>query len=220
MGALVGLQAGLTRVIGGLDTEAQPWEVPPLIRADWVHWKVWADPPEADWCFEQPGGNILTPRPLLHLVNRLRHHPVDEGTFLLSGSCTRNEDPDATLPLLRQRTFRMLEFSRVDSANADASWSREMLDRLWAKLTGLDLPVQMVEIPGGDGTAPGIVIRLQLKAAEQVSLARSFELPAELLKAYKLEGRRIWTIGIGPERCSLGVLARWGVGAEDWPVVN
>ena len=217
MGPLVGLRRRVEDALARIDPDALAWEVPTLIRSDWVHWKAWQDPAEDEWCFEQPGGNVLTPRPLLHLANRLSHHPVPEGTWLLSGDCFRNEDPDRTLPLLRQRSFRMLELVHLQDPAGNGDWPRRVLDHLWELFVKLDLPVTMVEVPATGRGHPDIEVRLQLRAAEQVSLVRSWELPMPLREAYRLGDRRIWTIGAGPERICLGIMARWGVDTSDWP---
>lgn len=221
MGPLLKLRRAVSSRLSGLDPQAVGWEVPPLIRADWVESGIWRDPADEQWCTEQPAGHVLTPRPVLHLVNRLRHHPVDHGTWLLSGACVRNEDPQETLPLLRQRAFTMLEYVRIAGVNDESEWRAGILNALWDLLIDLDLPVGMVELPAdGQHGSGGTAILLHLPEVPPVSLARAWRLPTELLAAYQLDGRYMDVVGCGVERLCLGILSRWGLEAKLWPIVD
>lgn len=218
MGPLARLQRRIADRLSGLVPAAVPWDIPLLIRADWIEPGVWRDPHPGQWCTEQPAGHVLTPQPLMHLLNRLRHHPASDGTWRLTGHCIRNEDPDTTLPLLRQRSFTMVEFVRLANGMAVEQWAEALVDSCWHLAAGLDLPVELIELPA-DGAAGsgGQAIRLKLPEVEPVSLLRSWRAGPDLLGAYRLGGKQAAVIGCGVERLSLGILARWGLEETAWP---
>jgi|GEM_PF-2926048 len=211
MGPLVGLRAALAGWLGGLEEADDRWEVPALIREDWVPRDVWREPPEEAWCREQPGGHLLTPRPLFHLLNRLRHHPVEGGTWLLSGTCTRHEQ--GTLPLLRQRSFTMLEFVALAPQKALSVWMGGLMERLWEQAVAWDLPVDLSATSDG---RRGMDLRLRLEDEPPLHLARGWELRPEIAAAYRLGDQAVAVVGCGIERWCLAVLARHGVQESDW----
>lgn len=211
MGPLAGLRTALAGRLAGLEQVDERWEVPPLIRSDWVPRGVWRDPPEDMWCSEHPGGHLLTPRPLFHLLNRLRHHPVDGGAWLLSGQCTRDERD--TLPLMRQRAFAMLEFAALAPQKALEVWMAGVLERLWERAVDWDLPVDLSATDDGQA---GMDLRLRLTDEPPLKIARGWEVPPEVTAAYGLAGQRLAVVGCGIERWCLAVLARHGMDETSW----
>ena len=217
MGPLTGLRRNLVRWLESIESADELWEVPPLIRNDWVPRGVWRDPPEALWCQEAPSGHLLTPRPLFHLLNRLRHHPRDGGVWIISGQCTRDEDARQTLPLKHQRAFTMVEFVALAPAGALGVWMGELMEKLWNQAVAWDLPVDLSATE--DGTA-GMDLRLRMPEMEPLRLARGWQVPADVLAAYKIEGLRIAAIGCGIDRWCLAMLARHGVDPAAWPGIS
>lgn len=211
MGPLVELRAALTDWLARLEEVDERWEVPALIRADWVPRGVWREPAEDLWCSEQPGGHLLTPRPLFHLLNRLRHHPVEGGAWLLGGQCTRDERD--TLPMLRQRVFTMMEYVVLAPQKALSIWLAGLLERLWEQAVAWDLPV---DLSATDDRCSGMDLRLRLTDEQPLRLARGWELPVDVSSAYGLQDQRLAIVGCGIERWCLAILARHGVEADSW----
>lgn len=209
LGRLPDLRRGLQSWLGGMLEADSAWDVPPLIRADWIPRGAWDNPPEHQWVLTAPLGHVLTPAPAMHLLNRLRHHP-STGSTLLQGWCTRLEHD--TLPLLRQLTFCMLE--RVDvRESAGALAGSAAFERVVAAARRLELPVEL----GEDQAVEGSCLRLVLPDTPAVPLASYRVLPADLLAAYGYTRMRADRVGCGIERWCLAVIARYGVDAARWP---
>lgn len=195
---------------------AARWDVPPLIRRDWVPENVWTDPPEAQWCREEPGGHLLTPVPLMHLLNYQRHHPVSEGTWRLAGVCVRDEAAEEMMPLLRQRTFTMLQYVRLVRGGGPRQWREELVGQLWAQAASWDLPVELAtSAPDAPSEA---AICLALPETPRVALSRAVDVPVALLAAYGLGEVNVSTLGSGVERWCLALLARHGGDPANWPL--
>ncbi|MBN2083322.1 hypothetical protein JW859_14085 [bacterium] len=247
-GPLTGLREGLATWMKSLEPADERWLVPALIRRDWVEYGIWNDPPAEMWCTEQPGGHLLTPRPLFHLLNRLRHHPSEGAVWLLEGQCTRNEDAEETLPLKLQRSFYMFEYIAQAPEGALNVWMGELFDRLWHQAVAWDLPVdrsaaQVQEdadrhtklseedaqrlalgwrLPVGSPVkagAAGMDLRLRLGDGEAVRLARGWLVPEELTRVYGLGQQRMAAVSCGLERWCLAILARYGANANLWPQI-
>lgn len=217
MEPLIGLRRGLTAWLEGVESADAYWEVPALIRNDWVVRNVWQDPPEELWCQESPSGHLLTPRPLFHLLNRLRHHPADGGIWVLTGTCTRDENSRLTLPLKHQRSFTMVEYAALAPGGALGVWMGELMERLYAQAVAWDLPVDLSATDGGES---GMDLRLRLPQLEPLRLSRAWQVPAKVLAAYGLEGLHLAAVGSGVERWCLAVLARYGTHAAQWPRIG
>jgi hypothetical protein len=214
IGPLVELHRGLTAWLEAAESADERWQVPALIRNDWVPRNVWSDPSEEQWCTEVPSGHILTPRPLFHLLNRLRHHPADGGIWVLSGVCTRDESPQSTLPLKHQRSFTMVEYAALAPHGALGVWMGEVMERLYGRAVDWDLPVDLSATENGDSQMD---LRLRLPQLEPLRLARAWQVPAPVLAAYKLEDRQLAAVGCGVERWCLALLARYGTDPRAWP---
>lgn len=215
IGPLAELRCRLMDWVLALLPGAERWEVPPLIRSDWVERGVWDDPPESEWCREEPGANLLTPRPLMHLANRLRHHPVDFGQWVLNGVAVRHEDPEATLPLLRQRAFMVQELAAVSTKPEKLQgWGAGVMARMWEQALAWNLPV---ELRGAPGPPEEAALFLRLPAEQPLLLARSGSLRPEVLAAYGLTGQQFNYATFGPERWTLALMARHGVDPGGWP---
>jgi len=213
-GPLTGMRDGLAAWLRGLEPADEHWLVPSLIRRDWVEYGVWSDPPAEMWCTEQPGGHLLTPRPLFHLLNRLRHHPSDGAVWLLEGPCTRHEDPEQTLPLKLQRSFYMLEYVAQAPEGALSVWMGELIDRLWQQAVAWDLPVDCSATEDGEA---GMDLRLRLGDGEALRMARGWLVPEELIRVYGLGRQRLAAVSLGLERWCLALLARYGGHHDKWP---
>lgn len=216
-GPLIDLRRRLVHWLESIECADETWEVPPLIRNDWVPRGVWRDPPEKLWCQESPSGHLLTPRPLFHLLNRLRHHPRDGGVWILSGLCTRDEDPSQTLPLKHQRSFTMVEFAALAPMGALGVWMGELMEKLWNQAVAWDLPV---DLSATENSPAGMDLRLRMPEMEPLRLARAWQLPPDVLSAYKIEGLQLAAVGCGIDRWCLAVLARHGVEPSQWPVIG
>jgi hypothetical protein len=230
IGPLARLHRRVQRMLARLQPEAEPWLTPPLLRADWAERGVWRRPPEEQWCREEPGGHLLTPRPLLHLLNRLRHHPVEQGAWRLNGGCVRHEQD--TLPFYRQRCFSMVEHAwagREEQVLHDCS---RVLMALWKQAETWDLPVELNAAvdpladaePDANFAAAGwpaavypLSIMLRLPEMPLLSLATAELIAPEVRAAYKLEGVHLASLGAGVERWCLALLVRYGVDPERWP---
>jgi hypothetical protein len=217
MGPLVELHRRLGAWLEGVESADEHWEVPALIRNDWVVRNVWQDPPEQLWCQESPSGHLLTPRPLFHLLNRLRHHPADGGIWVLTGNCTRDESAQSTLPLKHQRSFTMVEYAALAPGGALGVWMGELMEKLFAQAVAWDLPVDLSATDGGES---GIDLRLRLPQLEPLRLSRAWLVPDKVLKAYELKGLRIAAVGSGVERWCLAILARYGTHSDHWPLLS
>jgi hypothetical protein len=217
MGPLLGLRRSLVAWLESVESADELWETPPLIRNDWVPRGVWRDPPEDLWCRESPSGHLLTPRPLFHLLNRLRHHPRDGGVWIMHGQCTRDEDTQLTLPLKHQRSFTMLEFVALAPEGALGVWMGELMEKLWTQAVAWDLPVDLSAIE--NGTA-GMDLRLRMPEMEPLRLARAWQIPPDVLGAYSIQGGQMAAVGCGVERWCLALLARHGVDSGSWPEIK
>lgn len=215
LGPLVGLRRSMLAWLESAESAEERWEVPTLIRNDWVPRKVWQDPPEELWCHDASSGHLLTPRPLFHLLSRLRHHPVEGGVWVLSGNCIRDESPQLTLPLKHQRSFTMVEYAALAPSGALGVWMGELMERLYAQAVAWDLPVDLSATDGGDS---GMDLRLRLPQMEPLRLTRAWQVPANVLAAYDLTGMRLAAVGSGVERWCLAVLARYGTSDAAWPL--
>lgn len=211
MGPLAELKRNIAEWLCSLDPEAEAWETPALIRRDWVETGVWDNPPPDQWCEVQPFGHLLTPRPLMHLFNRLRHHPVEHGRFVLHGQCFRQEED--TLPLLRQVAFEAVEHVALDASGNAGTHSREVCAKLARQAQSWGLPVVANEHPSGLGTE----LALSLPETPQVNLVRLHVASPTLLSAYKMADYSVVTVGIGVERMCLAIVARFGVDPGGWP---
>jgi hypothetical protein len=220
-GPLAELAWALATHLGDLCEGTERWTTPLLLRRDWVIADAWHDPPPEQWCTEQPGGHLLAPRPLMHLLNRLRRHPQQSGAWLLSGPCVRNEQ--GTLPLYRQRAFTILEYAWLGEPHTVGHCQADVWDCVWELARGWDLPVDQV---AGDDTlrasaadyAAEWSLRLLLPDLDAVPLARATVLPLELCAAYGLAPQVVTTLGLGVERWCLAILARYGVEPAKWPI--
>lgn len=229
-GALADLQQRVAGRLMLLQPGAEQWLTPVLLRPDWLERGVWRNPPDGQWCREEPGGYVLTPRPLMHLLNRLRHHPVQRGTWRLQGSCVRHEQD--TLPLYRQRGFTMVEYawSGADDQVRDALM--RVLTRLWQLALHFDLPVTLASAGGADAALPadapdamwhipaaGLPLRLDLCLPElpPLNIATAEVIAPDVRAAYKLGALHVGSLGLGVERWCLALLARYGVDPERWP---
>jgi len=217
IGPLIELYRGLINWLESAESVDERWAVPAMIRNDWVPRGVWNDPPEELWCNEAPAGHMLTPRPLFHLLNRLRHHPVDGGIWVLSGVCTRDESSQATLPLKHQRSFTMVEHAALAPHGALGVWMGEMMEQLYSQAVAWDLPVDLSATENGDSHMD---LRLRLPQMEPVRLARAWQIPAEVLAAYKVDDQQLAAVGCGVERWCLAILARYGTDARNWPQIT
>ena len=193
---------------------AQHYAVPPLLRSDWVAGE-WHNPPRELWCKETPGEHLLTPRPLMHLLNRMRWHPVEAGQWVLSGWCFRDEDPSRTLPLLRQRAFFLAEHAQIGTKMDCTAWARHEMARWWKQGVALDLP--LVHQSNDVSERCDEWIDLLLPGTEPVRLAHAEVLPIQVSGAYLKESVACATVGLGLERWLLALAARHGVEPDDWP---
>jgi hypothetical protein len=188
------------------------WDTPPLIRSDWVVRGVWQDPPEAQWLSASPGGQLLTPRPLMHLLSRLRWHPTAEGSWLLRGPAFRDEQD--TLPLLRQRCFTLLEYV-VLAADAPRQLETyfEILHHLLEQilLAAGRAPAALLQEDGA------LCTRLALPDTAPVTLLRGACVTDPVLRGYGLEQQVIGSVGLSLERLCLLVLAACGPDEAHWP---
>jgi len=214
IGPLAELHRAMIDWLGSTESADERWTVPALIRNDWVPRNVWDDPPEELWCNEAPSGHLLTPRPLFHLLNRLRHHPVDGGIWVLNGVCARDESPGDTLPLKHQRSFTMVEHAALAPRGALGVWMGEMMERLYSRAVAWDLPVDLSATDNGDSHMD---LRLRLPQMEPLRLARGWRIPANVLQAYQLTNQQLASIGCGVERWCLAILARYGIEKHNWP---
>jgi hypothetical protein len=230
IGPLVRLHNRMQRMLARLQGEALPWLTPALLRSDWVERGVWQRPPEAEWCREEPGGHLLTPRPLMHLLNRLRHHPVEGGAWRLKGSCVRHEQD--TLPFYRQRSFNMVEHAWIGAEEQVLRDCSCVTMALWKQAESWDLPVELnAEVdpladaePGADFAADGwpaaafpLSIMLRLPDVPPLNLATAELIAPEVRAAYKLDNVHMASLGAGVERWCLALLVRYGIDPERWP---
>ncbi len=211
MGPLAELKRKVAQWLCSLNPAAEAWETPSLIRRDWVETSVWDNPAENQWCYAQPSGHLLTPRPLMHLVNRLRHHPVERGEFVLHGQCFRQEED--TLPLLKQIAFEAVEHVVVSRDSEQGRATEMVCEKLVSQAQSWGLPVVVDEHANGVGAD----LTLVLPDTPEVSLVRVHTAPANLLEAYKMAGYNVVTVGIGVERMCLAIVARFGVDPGEWP---
>ncbi len=204
-----GMMSWLASGAPGLHHQATP----PLLRSDWVAGE-WHNPPSTTWCREEPGGHLLTPRPVMHLLNRQRWHPVVAGVWVLTGWCFRDEEPASTLPLLRQRAFIMTEHARIGTPQECTAWAASELMRWWDLGVRLDLPLSHHETDTArcDGR-----INLELPGTGPICLVHAELLPASVSSAYLEDGLACATVGLGLERWLLALAARHGVEPEFWP---
>jgi hypothetical protein len=230
IGPLVRLHNRMQRLLARLQSGAEPWLTPALLRADWAERGVWLRPPEEQWCREEPGGHLLTPRPLLHLLNRLRHHPVEQGAWRLKGGCVRHEQD--TLPLYRQRSFSMVEHAWAGTEEHVLRECSRVLMALWQQAEGWDLPVELNAVvdplvgaePSADYASAGwpaeaypLSIMLRLPDMPLLSLATAELVIPEVRAAYNLDGLPLASLGAGVERWCLALLVRYGAEPERWP---
>jgi len=213
MGSLPGLRRRLGHWLAALDSNAEHWDVPHLIRRDWVARDVWRSPVEEQWCSEQPGGHLLTPRPLFHLLNRLKHHPLSGGVWLLRGECTRVEDPKRTLPLLLQRSFTMVEIAALALPQALGIWREGLVEQFWEQAVAWDLPVELDAGPDG-----AVSLCLVLAEEGHASLTRCWDVDESVMAAYGMADQQMAVLSSGLERWCLAILARHGPDAAQWPV--
>jgi hypothetical protein len=206
-------QARVAAWLASAGPQVQGWAAPPLLRTDWAV-GAWHNPPPAQWCREEPGGHLLTPRPLLHLLNRLRWHPTDTGEWVLGSWCFRQEDPALTLPLLRQRAFYMVEHAWVGALTEAARWAAHELERWWELAVRLDLPVAL---SASEHARYDAAVLLELPDTPAASLAHAEVLPVAASGAYLKEGQACAAVGLGLERWLLALAARYGAHVEDWP---
>jgi hypothetical protein len=203
------LAAVLTQVAGA----AEVWDTPPLLRSDWVVRGVWQDPPEAQWLSEPAGGHLLTPRPSMHLLSRLRWHPESRGEWLLRGPVFRDEQD--TLPLYRQRCFTMFEYVALGTAR-QARQAVQQFELGLLQLLITDNLDSVVVADAGPGQ-PAANWLLRLPNTAPVSLMRELPLSPELSAAYGLGQTKAISVAVGLERLCLAFLAVFGCEAELWP---
>jgi len=196
--------------------DAEIWDTPPLLRSDWAVRGVWQDPPEAQWLSEPAGGHLLTPRPSMHLLSRLRWHPETRGEWLLRGQVFRNEVD--TLPLYRQRCFTLYEYVALGTARQ----ARKAIQQF---------EVGVLRLIVGGGLA-GVCVRadddgerttrwlLKLPDTEPVSLLHELSFSPELLEAYGLGQSKVISFAVSLERLCLAYLAVFGCDAEQWPLFD
>jgi len=216
MGSLVSLRQQLQTWLASLEPGAEQWVVPPLLRADWVPTGVWQYPSDREWCREEPGGHMLTPLPLMYLLTRLKYHPVEQGSWLLSGWSTRNEAN--TLPLLRQRTFTVYEHVRLGSANETRTWAAQFIEQLWQQAVAWDLPVELLAV--GEQLGCEAELTLRMPDTPAALLSRVFALPPQLKQAYQLAQEELVSVASGIERWCLAIIARHGADPASWPSIS
>jgi hypothetical protein len=223
IGELAGLRDRIELWLADLEPGVQRWEVPVLLRPDWLPQGVWLDPADSQWCREEPGGFVLTPRLSMHMLNYLRWHAPAEGVWRLHGTCVRDET--GTLPYYRQRVFSVVEYVWA----ARGPWAKERLDiamkRLWMRVKAWDLPVDWIAavepghaLAGGDepetqdlrGLPYPQELLLRLPDLAPVSLCRAELIPEQVCDAYGLEGE-VASLACGLERWCLAVLTRHGM---------
>lgn len=210
MGPLTELRRGLSALFARVFRAAEHWEVPVLLREDWIPPDTWTNPPPEQWVRSTPLGHVLTPVAAMHLFNRLRHHP-SSGAFHLSGWCARQEAD--TLPLLRQISYFVDERVHVEEAEKGGLAGPLVFARLVAIALQLDLPVWEEKIEGQTGAR----ITLSLPETPDVPLSTFRDFPAELLHAYQLDWAAADQVACGLERWCLAIIARYGVNASHWP---
>lgn len=213
-GALAGLRDALWSRLSRLVDVDEVWDTPPLLRADWAVRGVWQAPPEAQWLSEAAAGQLLTPRPLLHLVNRLRWHPQERGSWLLRGWAFREEQD--TLPLYRQRCFTQFEYVFLGTAPAAAAAAQDARDALGKLVTeccsSASWPVEQLVVPAGAERT-----ELQLAGVAPVGLYSCRSLEQAVREAYGQQACAIQTVSIGLERLCLALLAACGADPAGWP---
>lgn len=212
-GALPGLREGLAGLLAREFAAGERWDVPPLIRGDWIPGDAWDNPAEGQWLHTAPLGHVLTPLPAMHLFNRLRHHP-QSGVFHLAGWCARQETD--TLPLLRQISFCVHERVQVEQAGGPELRGPQVFARLVALAFELELPVQEAKMQGQEGA----VLSLQLPDTPEVPLVAFRDVPAGLLQAYGMDWAKADRVACGIERWCLAVIARHGVDPDSWPELS
>ncbi len=230
LGPLARLHSRMEQFLERLQPEAEPWLTPGLLREDWAVRDVWTNPPDAQWCREEPGGHLLTPRPLLHLLNRLRHHPVAEGAWRLRGSCVRHEYD--TLPFYRQRSFSIVEYVWAGAQELVRQQATQLLMSLWKQAEAWDLPVELdaatdplehmepqADYPGKAWPAEAFPLRIMLRLPDvpPLNLATAELVSPELRAAYKLGEVHYSSLGLGIERWCLALLVKFGIDPERWP---
>jgi len=213
MGPLTGLRRALSGLFARAFAAGEEWEVPVLLREDWIPAQAWGDPAESCWVRSAPLGHVLTPEPSMHLFNRLRHHRAT-GVFHLSGWCTRQEVD--TLPLLRQVSFFVHERVQVAEAGKAGPSGPLVFAKLVAIALELDLPVREEKLDSQTGAR----ICLALPETPDVPLTTFRDVAPELLRAYGLDWAVADTVSCGLERWCLAIIARYGVDASNWPAVG
>lgn len=221
IGELASLHDRVEQWLAGVEPGVQRWQVPVLLRPDWLPQGVWRDPAEGQWCRAEPGGFVLTPRLAMHLLNYLHWHAPAEGAWRLHGTCVRDET--GTLPYYRQRAFSVVEYIWA-AAGAQERLAAAMR-RLWIRVKAWDLPVDWTAavepgqaLPGGDepeaqdlrGLPYPQALLLRLPDLAPVSLCRAELLPEQVRAAYGLEGE-VASLACGVERWCLALLVRHGL---------
>ena len=210
LGPLAGLFEALKRHLCRLDPQASLWIVPPLLRPDWLPQGPLPPPGREQWCHEKPGGFLLTPRPLMHLLGRMRWHPEESGGWVLSGQCARQETD--TLPLRRQRVFSVAEYVWL----GDEEWTYARLaataERLLRLCQDWRLPVEM-KAEDDDQS-----ILLALPDTEPLKLMHATRISPAELSSYGIEERAVLTLSCGIERFMLAFLAAQGIEPRKWQV--
>jgi hypothetical protein len=230
LGPLAKLHERMGRFLARSQPDAEMWLTPGLLRADWAVYGVWRNPPDDQWCHEEPGGHILTPRPLLHLLNRMRHHPVEQGAWCLQGNCVRDEQD--TLPFYRQRSFTVVERAWAGAEEQVRRQATQAMMVLWKQLQAWDLPIELnapadpldrlepeAEYPGTAWPAAAFPLRIELQLPDvpPLNLATAELVSPEICAAYKLGQVHYATLGAGIERWCLALLVRFGIDPERWP---
>ena len=209
-GALPRLRADFAGLFARVFEATEHWDVPPLIREDWVPAGAWDNPADAQWVRTEPLGHVLTPLPAMHLLNRLRHHP-GSGVFHLSGWCTRRETD--TLPLLRQIAFSVEERIQVEQAGGPELHGPMVFESLVALAFEMELPVEEALIEGQEGAC----LNLQLPDTPNVPLAAFRDALPGLLASYGMDWAAVDRVSCGIERWCLALIARHGTDPASWP---
>jgi hypothetical protein len=190
--------------------ERETWKTPPLIRADWIEHSAWETWLGHRLTRSGLGGHVLSPKPVAHLLNRLRHHPEQAAAYLLWGPAFR--DVGDTLPLYRQIAFNQLEA-------VTAGRQQEVLGGLardfatWRSIAdGLGLAY--------DVARDRMELSLNFTDRPPVAVVSAALLDPVLASAYGLADITLGICSTSIERCCLSWIAGHGADPAGWPALD
>ena len=210
-GQLCSLISRQSKLLQAVLAEEQVWDTPPLIRRDWIEREAWENWLGHGLAAMVPGGHLLTPKPLAHLLNRLRHHSQDQSSWLLSGQAFR--EVEGTLPLHKQIAFSIVE--SVYAGGREAVWKHasDAFGKV-AELAGeLGLPVVLEERP--DMFESRLMLRFD--ELQPVPVCTVQILDNALGAAYGLQLQHFGICSASLERWCLAVMAGHGADPAGWP---